>query len=34
MEHKAEISRTREVLGWEPEHSFQEGLEKTVDYYT
>ena len=34
MEHKAEISRTREVLGWSPEHSFQEGLEKTVDYYT
>ncbi|MFB6203994.1 MAG: SDR family NAD(P)-dependent oxidoreductase [Candidatus Nanohaloarchaea archaeon] len=31
---KADISRTREKLGWEPEHSFEEGLRKTVEYYT
>ncbi|MFB6100173.1 MAG: NAD-dependent epimerase/dehydratase family protein [Candidatus Nanohalobium sp.] len=34
MEHRADISRTREVLGWEPEYSFEEGLEKTVEFYT
>jgi len=34
MQHKAEISRTKEVLGWEPKHSFEEGLEKTVEFYS
>jgi UDP-glucose 4-epimerase len=34
QKHQADISRTREVLGWEPEHSFEEGLRKTVEYYT
>jgi nucleoside-diphosphate-sugar epimerase len=34
MEHQADISRTKEVLGWEPEYSFEEGLQKTVEYYT
>ena len=31
---EADISRSREVLGWEPEHSFDEGLEKSVEYYS
>jgi UDP-glucose 4-epimerase len=30
---KADISRAREELGYEPEYSFEEGLEKTVEYY-
>jgi UDP-glucose 4-epimerase len=30
---KADISQARELLGYEPEHSFREGLEKTADYY-
>lgn len=34
MEHRADISKIKDVLSWEPEHSFEEGLEKTVDYYT
>ncbi len=34
MKHRADITRTREILGWEPEHSFEEGLKKTVDFYT
>lgn len=34
MKHRADISRTKEVLGWEPEHTFEEGLKKTVDFYT
>jgi UDP-glucose 4-epimerase len=34
MQHDADISRTKEVLGWEPEYSFEEGLRKTVEYYT
>jgi len=34
MEHRADIPRTKEVLDWEPEYSFQEGLRKTVEYYT
>lgn len=33
MEHRADISRTKEVLGWEPQYSFQEGLQETVEYY-
>ncbi|MFB6190506.1 MAG: NAD-dependent epimerase/dehydratase family protein [Candidatus Nanohaloarchaea archaeon] len=30
---RADISRAREELGYEPEYSFEEGLEKTVEYY-
>ncbi|QGA81042.1 SDR family NAD(P)-dependent oxidoreductase [Candidatus Nanohalobium constans] len=33
MQHNADISRTEEVLGWSPEHSFEEGLRKTVEFY-
>ena len=29
----ADISRTREVLGYEPEIGFTEGLKRTVEYY-
>ncbi|MFB6115696.1 MAG: NAD-dependent epimerase/dehydratase family protein, partial [Candidatus Nanohalobium sp.] len=32
-EHRAENSKARDLLGWEPQHSFEEGLEKTVEYY-
>ncbi|MFB6191331.1 MAG: NAD-dependent epimerase/dehydratase family protein [Candidatus Nanohaloarchaea archaeon] len=31
---QADLSRSREVLGYEPEHSFEEGLRKTVGYYS
>lgn len=31
--HRADISRAEKLLGWNPEHSFEEGLEKTVDFY-
>jgi UDP-glucose 4-epimerase len=31
---EADISKSRNVLGWEPSHSFKKGLKKTVDYYT
>lgn len=30
---KADYSRAKEVLGWEPKYSFREGLSKTVEYY-
>lgn len=30
---RADISRAKNKLGYEPEHSFEEGLEKTVKYY-
>lgn len=33
-EHKADNSKAREVLGWTPSHTFEEGLQKTVDYYS
>ena len=33
-EHKADNSKAREVLGWSPSHSFEEGLGKTVEYYS
>lgn len=32
-EHNADNSKAKELLGWEPEHSFEEGLEKTLRYY-
>lgn len=33
QEHKADNSKAKEVLGWEPEYSFEEGLDKSVKYY-
>lgn len=33
-EHKADNSKAREVLGWTPSYSFEEGLDKTVSYYS
>lgn len=32
-EHKADNSKAKEILGWDPEYSFEEGLEKSVAYY-
>jgi len=32
-EHKADNSKAKEILGWEPEYSFEEGLKKSVSYY-
>ena len=32
-EHCADNTKAKELLGWTPEYSFEEGLEKTVDYY-
>jgi nucleoside-diphosphate-sugar epimerase len=29
----ADLTRTRQVLGWEPHTSFQEGLQRTVQWY-
>lgn len=33
QEHKADNSKAKEILGWEPEYTFEEGLEKAVAYY-
>lgn len=33
-EHCADISKTKQLLDWEPEYSFQEGVESIVDYYS
>ena len=33
-EHKADNSKAQEILGWQPQNSFKEGLKKTVDYYS
>lgn len=33
-EHCADLSKTREVLGWEPEYSFKEGVSRIVNYYS
>ena len=30
---KADYSKAKEVLGWEPEYSFEEALRQTVEYY-
>jgi len=29
----ADLSRTRNLLGWEPGTSFEEGLRRTIDWY-
>lgn len=31
--HTADISKIKRVLGWAPKVSFEEGLEKTIDWY-
>jgi len=31
--HRADNSKAKRVLGWKPGYSFEEGLQKTVDYY-
>lgn len=33
-EHRADISKTKRLLNWEPEHSFEEGVKKIVEYYS
>lgn len=33
-EHKADNSKAQEILGWQPQNSFKEGLKKTVDFYS
>ncbi len=33
-EHKADNSKAQEILGWQPQNSFKEGLKKTVEYYS
>jgi UDP-glucose 4-epimerase len=30
---EADISKSKEILGWEPKYSFKEGLEKSVEFY-
>jgi len=32
-EHNADNSKAKELLDWEPQHSFKEALKKTVQYY-
>jgi len=32
-EHKAENGKAQELLEWTPQHGFEEGLKKTVEYY-
>lgn len=29
----ADLTRTREILGWEPKYSYQEGFQKTIEWY-
>jgi Nucleoside-diphosphate-sugar epimerases len=31
--HRADISKAESLLDWSPQYSFEEGLQKTVDYY-
>jgi len=33
MRHTADWSRIRQVLGWEPEVAWEEGLRRTIDWY-
>lgn len=33
QEHKADNSKAKNVLGWKPQYSFEEGLQKAVNYY-
>lgn len=33
QEHDADNSKAKNLLGWRPEHSFEEGLHKSVEYY-
>ena len=33
-EHRADISKARELLDWQPQYSFEEGLQETLEYYS
>lgn len=33
-EHRADNSKAQDVLGWTPSYSFEEGLKKSVEYYS
>lgn len=33
QKRRPDITKAREVLGWEPKVSIEEGLKKTIDYY-
>lgn len=33
-EHRADISKARNLLDWQPQYSFEEGLEETLGYYS
>ena len=33
IKHVASIDKAKELLGWEPKTNFDEGLEKTIDWY-
>lgn len=30
----ADTTRAEELLGWEPQHTVEEGIERTLDWYT
>lgn len=32
-EHRADITKAKELMGWNPDYSFEEGLKETVEYY-
>jgi UDP-glucuronate decarboxylase len=32
-QRQPDISRARELLGWEPRMALEEGLERTIDYF-
>jgi len=33
-EHRADTTKTENLLNWKPNHTFEEGIEKTVNYYS
>jgi dTDP-glucose 4,6-dehydratase len=32
--HTAAIVKAKDLLGWEPEFTLEEGLDRTIDWYT